>query len=262
MTASRMRLISYLSPGFPRSLFELFGELVDADVDFDESRSGPADGDDPFADGRADLGWICSTSYVGLALASDDPTVRLGGVAWVPDDPDTQGRPVYFGDVVVQADSPIRTFDDLAGARVGCNDEVSLSGHYSLRFALDDRSLDPASHLDMVFTGAHHTSLDRLVAGELDAAVIDSVVRHTRSRRDAAVASLRVVHRLGPWPVQPLVVSTSLPCTDALLIRERLLRARTDPRMVAALAEAGLTSLVEVGSDHYEPVRAAMARLG
>ena len=27
----------------------------------------------------------------------------IAGVAWVPDDPDVEGRPVYFGDVLVRA---------------------------------------------------------------------------------------------------------------------------------------------------------------
>ena len=254
-----MRLLSYMSPGFPTSLFEALGRVLDADVIFDEERSGPAPGVDPFADGSADLGWICSTSFVDLTTRRDDPSIVLAGVAWVPDDPDVAGRPVYFGDVVTRPDSAIDTFDDLRGARIGCNDEVSLSGHHSLRFALHDRGLGE-NFVEIVFTGGHQRSLDLVVAGELDAAVVDSVVRTRRSRVDTAVAGLRIVERLGPWPVQPLVARSTLKAAEIDDVRRRLLEASSHPDVVAELRGAALSHLVEVDARHYEPVRDAIHR--
>lgn len=249
-----------MSPGFPRSLFTTLARLVDAEVSFDETQSGPAPGSDPFKSGDADLGWVCSTSFVDLAANGDDPSVSLVGVAWVPDDPDAHGRPVYFGDVVTLPDSGIETFEDLEGATMGCNDEVSLSGYYSLDFALDDRGLAP-TYVDRVLTGGHHASLDQLLAGQLDAAVIDSVVRRTRARDDEAVASLRVIERLGPWPVQPLVARVGLPADAVDEVRQRILDAANSPEIKAELNKAGLVGLIEVDADHYSPVRQAMDRL-
>lgn len=256
-----MRFLSYLSPGFPRSLFESLSRIVDGDVTFDETLSGPAPGMDPFLDGSTDFGWICSTSYVDLSTRGVDPTIQLAGVAWVPDDPDANGRPVYFGDVVVRADSAIETFDDLAGRRIGCNDSVSLSGHHSLRFAMHDRGLDHDTFADLVFTGGHHTSLDMLVARDIDAAVTDSVVRTARARIDPTVADLRVIERLGPWPVQPLVARSTLDAVEIDTVRRRILEASDRPEIKAELEAAALSHLVEVGPDHYADVEAAMKRL-
>ena len=252
-------MISYMSPGFPRSLFTSLAAVVDAEVTFDEERSGPAPGVDPFADGDADLGWICSTSFVDLATRRDDPSIDLAGVAWVPDDPDAQGRPVYFGDLVTLPGSGISSFEDLAGKAVGCNDEVSLSGYHSLSFALDDRGL-PDNFVNRVLTGGHHTSLDILLAGELDAALIDSVVRTGRARADQAVADLHVIERLGPWPVQPLVARSSMGAEQIASVRALLLEAADQPEIKAELERACLTGLVEVDSDHYADVRRAMDR--
>lgn len=249
-----------MSPGFPQSLFELLGQIVDAEVEFDTTMSGPAPGDDPFADGTADLGWICSTSYVDLATRSDDPTVKLAGVAWVPDDPDVNGRPVYFGDLVTRADTGITTFEDLKGKRVGCNDPVSLSGYHSMRFAMQDRGLDEEAFTELVFTGGHHASLDKVVSGELDAAVIDSVVRTGRARIEPAVADLRLIERLGPWPVQPLVARSSLPASQIDEVRRLLLEAGERADVKAELEAASLMRLVEVGPDHYEAISLAMSQ--
>ncbi|MDH3707652.1 MAG: PhnD/SsuA/transferrin family substrate-binding protein, partial [Acidimicrobiia bacterium] len=133
-----MQFVSYMTPGFPVSLFERMAAVIDAELLLEQHTSGPPPGEDPFRDGRYDLGWICSTSFVDLALRAEQPSVRLAGVAWVPDDPDANGRPVYFGDIVVAPDSDVETLDDLAGRRIGCNDAVSLSGHHALRLRLRD----------------------------------------------------------------------------------------------------------------------------
>jgi len=117
------RLLSYMTPGFPASLFELVAERLGVDLEFDSARSGP--------------------------------------------------------------------LDELAGHRIGCNDPISLSGHHALRFEIERRGGDPDAFADLVFTGGHDASLDAVAAGELDAAVIDSVVRTRRIRTDPTIASLR-----------------------------------------------------------------------
>ncbi len=248
-----------MSPGFPESLFELLGKIVDAEVHFDTTMSGPAPGDDPFADGAADLGWICSTSFVDLATRTDDPTIQLAGVAWVPDDPDTNGQPIYFGDIVTPAGSDIDSFEHLAGKRVGCNDPVSLSGYHSMRLAMRDRGLDEETFTELVFTGGHHASLDMVLAGDVDAAVIDSVVRTSRARTEKAVADLRVIERLGPWPVQPLVARADFPAEQLAEVRRLLLEAGDRADVRAELQAASLAGLVEVGPDHYAAIQQAMA---
>ena len=248
-----------MTPGFPLSLFERIAATVEADLELDQTRSGPAPGTDPFAAGEAELGWICSTSFVDLATRTAIPSVRLAGVAWVPNDRDSHGQPQYFGDIVVPHDSPIESFDDLAGRSVGCNDEVSLSGHYAFRIAAHEHGADPDSFADLRFTGGHHYSLDRLIAGELDAAVVDSVVRTSRTMTDPDMAGLRVVERLGPWPVQPLVASATLDDAIVAQVRDALLASNNDPAMQAELQAASLTGFVPVDADHYLPIHTALA---
>lgn len=253
-------MVSYLTPGFPDFLFEAFARVLDAELELVSEVSGPTPDDDPFREGRFDLGWMCSTAYVGLVLDADEPSVRPVGVAWVPDDPGAKGAPVYFGDLVVRPDSEIGSLAELAGRRIACNDPVSLSGHYSLRFALTESGADPDTFADLVFTGGHQRSIDRLLGGEFDAAVIDSVVRVTRARHDDAVAELKVVERLGPWPVQPLVARTDLPGDVVERVKQTLLDANSLPDVAAALEAAALSALVPVEIDHYTPVRHALAR--
>lgn len=253
-----MHLISYLSPGIPASLFEILTAIIGADLELVQTTSGPLPGEDPFRDGTADLGWMCSTSFAELGDPTGDPSVALVGIAWVPDDPDSAGRPVYFGDVVVPAEAPAQSLADLAGKRIGCNDPVSLSGFHALRIELQRRGHAVDDFAKLVFTGGHHHSLDLLLDGELDAAVVDSVCRTRRARHDDAVAELRVIERLGPWPTQPLVARSTMDATEIVRVQAALLAANEDPRVQAELAAAAMTELVTVDPDHYRSVREAM----
>lgn len=253
-------MISYLAPGYPAALFEALAEHIGVELGFEVGRSGPDPLLDPFVAGTADLGWVCSTSFV--ELTTDRPaSVQEVGVAWVPDDPDAADRPVYFSDVLVSADSDARSLDDLAGRRIGCNDPASLSGYHALRIELDRRGHDPADFATLVMTGGHHHSIDQLLAGELDAAVVDSIVRTRRARQWDDVAGLRVVERLGPWPTQPVVMRIEAAPTEVGAVRDALLRANDDPEIVELLAASALTRLARTDADHCDEVRAAMARL-
>lgn len=255
-----MRLISYMSPGFPATLFELIGDAIGAEVHFETRTSGPPDGHDPFRDGSFDLGWICSTSFVDLALRHDRPSVQLVGIGWIPDDPDVLGRPQYFGDLMVSASTSITSLTDLRGRRIGCNDVISLSGHFALRFAIEALGERPENFAELIFTGGHHASLDAVLSGELDACVVDSVVRIGRSRYDDAVASLRVIDRLGPWPVQPLVARADLDPHLVTEVRNTILHLDERPDVRAQLAMSALAGFVAVDLAHYEPVTEAFAR--
>ena len=155
-----MRFVTDMTPGFPVTLFEALAAEIGAELHLVQTQSGPSPDEDPFRDGRFDLGWVCSTSFVDLNLRSEVPSVQLAGVAWIPDDPDSGGRPCYFGDVLVAADSGFERLDDLAGCRIGCNDPISLSGHHALRFTLQARGYDPDTFAELAFTGGHHASLD------------------------------------------------------------------------------------------------------
>lgn len=255
-------MISYMSPGLPESLFEIIGAAIGADVVFDPTTSGPAPGHDPFADGTYDLGWVCATSFVDLARRGERPSVRLTGVGWVPDDPDSGGRPVYFGDLVVGAGDPASSLADLRARRIACNDVVSLSGHFALRHAIERLGAAPDDFADLVFTGGHHRSLDALIAGQVDAAVVDSVVRTGRARHDDAVAGLCVLERLGPWPTQPLVARADLDPALVAAVREAILGLNDDAAVRSELAASALSRFVAVDDDHYAPVREAFARPG
>jgi len=197
-----IRLISYLAPSIPAPFFELVARHIESStgvatsIAFEQSISGPLAGDDdPFADARADVGFLCA------------PSVRFLGTeisvlpSPVPSDPRANGRPVYFADVVVHASSKMQNFDELRGRTWAYNDPNSKSGWFSML----ERVGDPNFFAKCIQSGSHLRSLDMVASGEADAAAIDSNVLRINRRDD-----LRVIESWGPFAIQPVIVRAAI----------------------------------------------------
>lgn len=250
-------MISYLTPGYPRSLFKTVAEVLGAELVVAEEGSGPGADDDPLTDGRADLAWLCSTAFVELDRRPGS-AVRHTGIAWTPADPAAGARPAYHADVVVRPDSAVAHFAELAGRRIACNDHQSLSGYHALRFEIASSFDDPDDFAELVMTGGHRRSVEMLLAGEVDAATVDGILLAAWRRDDPATRGLATVRRLGPWPTQPLIAARRVGDGEIERIRRRLVAANADELVRHELARAGLGAFVAVGDDHCAAVERAM----
>lgn len=261
----RLRLLSYLAPSLPADLFVGLGRYlsddlgVDVQVGFDATRSGPRLGEaEPFSTGEVDLAFVCASSYVWMTTGPVAP-VRLVGVAWRPTDPRAAGSPVYFGDVLAPVGGAA-SLDELVGARVAYNDDVSLSGFHSLRLAMSERDVD-VDRVGFVRSGSHLRSLELLVAREVDAAAIDSNVWRRRRREDPDLGRrLREIAELGPHPVQPLVARADLPTAVSDRVRIALLDLPDD--LATTLANAELSAFGPITQVDYDDLRNRFAALG
>src|SRR5918997_1793752 len=123
-TDEDIRFGTYLSPSIPQALFEALTDHVRrtlgrerVSLRVESQASGPQKGGEcsSFAE-EADVAFMCAPSFVWLR-GLRPPPVELLGVLPVFDDKRNLGRPVYFCDVVVRNDAPIRAFSELEGAR-------------------------------------------------------------------------------------------------------------------------------------------------
>lgn len=221
-----LRLISYLAPSIPAPFFELAAKVIsegtglEVDLQFDESISGPLAGDhDPFADGTADVGFLCSPSYKWLRQELHLLPVPL------PADARADGRPVYFGDLVVHRQSPFSEFDDLRARRWAYNDRSSRSGWLSML----ERVAPESPHeffSEVVHSGSHLESLRLVRSGRVEAAAIDSQALLGEARRGVDVAAeVRVIESWGPFPIWPIVIRTGVSEEVRWAVHNALLRA-------------------------------------
>ncbi|MDQ3942045.1 MAG: PhnD/SsuA/transferrin family substrate-binding protein [Actinomycetota bacterium] len=254
-----IRFVTYLSPSIPQALFEALADQVQCALGHErvslrvESRvSGPQKGGEcsSFAE-EADVAFMCAPSFIWLRDLQPPP-VELLGVLPVFDDERNQGQPVYFCDVVVRNDGPIHAFSELEGGSWAYNDACSLSGYYSLLNKLAESDLDER-FFDRIFcSGSHLDSIEAVLSGEADAAAIDSNVLKIRHREVPALRSkLRVIESWGPFPIQPLVVSSALHPDLKQRLRAAFLATEENQRTHQILKEFGLTRFVVVDQGDY-----------
>ncbi|MCU1347554.1 MAG: hypothetical protein JWO56_584 [Acidobacteria bacterium] len=246
----QLTLITYLSPSLPEELFRRIADRIRAATGlpthlvFETRISGPLEGDaEPFTNGVADVGFVCAPSFRWLR---EKGAVALLPVA-VPSDPRSQGRPVYFSDVIVPAASEARSVNDLAGAEWACNDTHSLSGFFSVRERL--ARIDGAEPR-FRFTGSHLQSIALIASDVAEAAAIDSnVLRLELARRPELAGKLRIIDAWGPRPMQPTIVRAALDLRLRNAIAAALLsieRTELEPFGFAGFAHADEEAYVNV----------------
>jgi phosphonate transport system substrate-binding protein len=258
-----LRLLSYLSPGFPHALYEGLARRLAAALDtrcsvrFEEARSGPAPGEaTPLDRGEADIAFLCAPSYVEQRHRHP-PAVGLVPVAPLFRDPRLLGRPRLFSDVIVARDGAARSFEDLRGGVWAYNDPGSLSGYYCVMQELAARGESERFFTELVPSGGHLRSLRQVAAREVDAAAIDSNVLALALRREPGLArAVRVLTSWGPFPVQPIVASPRMDTSVVGAIAGVL--ANLHEREAAWLAEFGLERFTPVAPADYDDEERAL----
>jgi len=244
-----LRIITYLAPSIPEELFALVGRHIEETsgvptaVDFETRISGPLDGDDdPFADGRADIGFVCAPSFRWLRARSAVELLPLP----VPVDARSAGRPVYFADVVVPTSSPARTFDDLRGGTWSYNDRNSKSGWFSML----ERAGSESFFGRLVHAGSHLRSLELVLSGAADAAAIDSnTLRLQMQHNEAVRGGLRVIESWGPFAIQPVIIRSAIDAETKARVTAALLGIHE--RHGEELARWGIAKFVMADASAY-----------
>jgi phosphonate transport system substrate-binding protein len=209
---------------------------------------------DQFANGEIDAGFICGLPYVQLARQTPAPVDLLaapviGGNRYA-------GRPIYFSDVIVHRDSPVRTFADLSGRSWAYNDPDSHSGYNLTRYRLLAMGETRGFFGRVAEAGFHQRAIQMVAVGEVDAAAIDSQVLAIELRDHPELAAeLRVIEALGPSTIQPVVAARQLPKDVKDALRNALLRLADDPASRTELAKGFVDRFVPVTDADYDDIR-------
>ena len=219
-----LRLISYLAPSIPGGFYRTVAAAVsaatglDVQLRFEERISGPLAGDDnPFISGDADVGFVCAPTYRWFREGLDLLPLP------VPCDSRARGRAVYFADIAVHADSDVMSFADLRGRCWAYNDQNSLSGWFSMvEHIAPEQPHDFFG--DLRQAGSHLDSLQLLLRRDVDAAGIDSNALLFYLNQEGN-SGLRIIDSLGPFPIQPVVIRSSISADIKQAVHTALLNA-------------------------------------
>lgn len=152
--------------------------------------------------------------------------------------------PTYRSFVVVRADDPATTIEQLRGRRCLINTPTSHSGSNVLRSLVAPLSENGRFFAGVTVSGAHETSLQLLRAGDADVAAIDCVTYGLLRRlRPGALHGTRVIHHTVHVPAPPYVTSASTPPATVAALRHALRAAAADPAIAGPLLMAGIEQL-------------------
>jgi phosphonate transport system substrate-binding protein len=210
------------------------------------------------ADGRADLAFLCGLPYVRLAAAP--PPTPQPIAAPVLTGERYGGRPIYYSDVIVAADSPFRSFVDLEGAAWAFNEPDSQSGFGVVRAHLARIGETRGFFGRVVQAGFHHAAIRLVAEGTVEAAAIDSQVLSIALRDEPGLSDrIRLIDTLGPSTIQPVVAAPSMRADRLGAVRDALVGLAGQPGAADALGRGFLARFVPVADDDYDDIRAMAA---
>lgn len=203
--------------------------------------------------GEIDVCWICGLPYVKKIIT--DGAIKLLA-APVMAHPRYADLPIYYSDVVVHAESRLRSFRDLRGAVWAYNEPNSHSGHNLVRYHLAARGIRDRYFGRVVESGSHQDSLQMLLSRTIDATAIDSTVLEMAFAREPwMIEKVRTVTVLGPSPAPPWVVHCSVPYETQEALRREFLSVHLRQEGQRILEPAGISRFASVSDKSYDPIR-------
>lgn len=201
---------------------------------------------------RPDLGcaFMC-----GYPLARSNPRPRVLA-APVPAPAAYGHAPVYWSDIVVRADSPIRSLDDLFGRRFAYTAEDSQSGYQAPRRLFAPSAGAHGGRLFAATVGPLVTPrrvVDAVLAGEADGGPLDSYAHDLiRTHEPMLAAGLRVIASTPTTPIPPLVAAATVAEADAQRIAAALLDAGAAAALAAVRAHLLLDGFAPRSAHDYD----------
>ncbi len=174
--------------------------------------------------------------------------------------------PRYCSHLIVRADDPARSLDDLRGRIATANNPDSQSGYSAFRASVAPLARSGQFFSEIVMSGGHGNSLALVAEGKADVCAVDCVTYTLLSRhRPAAVASLRQLGQTVDAPGLPYV--TRADASDDLLkrLRTALFSALDAPDLATAretLLIAGAEVLPENAYDRIIEIENESRALG
>jgi phosphonate transport system substrate-binding protein len=197
-----------------------------------------------------DLAFVCGLAYVVWG-GETEPLV-----APVLTENRYEGAPIYFSDIIVHRDSPFRSFAELRNTTWAYNEQYSQSGFGIVRYHLARSGYGLSFFRREMEAGSHEAALHLVAAGEADVAAVDSHALATLLGSHPRLDEhLRIIHTLGPSPIQPFVASRHLPEALKDAVRSVLLDLTNDPKAKRILRGAQIGGFVPVQDRSYDSIR-------
>lgn len=212
--------------------------------------------------GQVDMANIAGGGYANVDAQVGDKVAPILAVR------EAEGQMGYYSAVLVKADSPYRTLQDLKGKSLGYVDFNSTSGYLFPRAKMREQGVDPDTFFGKsTFAGGHTQAVMALENGQFDATIIQAGggdpehgfttgPHFTMARRGVVdLKDFRIVWAAGPIPNSAIVTRTDRPQPFIDTVRGAMAALPyDDPEMWSQIGQPDGAAFTAVNRSHYADV--------
>jgi phosphonate transport system substrate-binding protein len=246
--------VSYLAPnlfGFYEAISTAVAQALGTEAELIEGALDPLE-DPALLNDEIDLAFICGLPYTLISRAQPDQLAILAGPVMAS--ARYEERPAYFADVIVNASSSMRTFEDLAQATFCYNGLTSNSGYNLLRGWMIEQGYTNGFFGSVVESGSHQRSIRWVTEGRADCSAVDSTVLEQAILMEPGLAGqLRTVASIGPSPMPPIVASRR--SGEPALEQMRAALLNPDEALLDAMARVEVRRFAQMQPEDYLVLR-------
>jgi len=203
---------------------------------------------------RVDAAFVCSEAYV---RGHDEFGLELLVAPLI------HGQTVYYSYIIVPADSGAQSFNDLRGARFAFTDPLSNSGTLAPTYRLARMNETPASFFsEYIYTYNHDKSIVAVVNKLVAGAAVDSLIwDYLSETRPELTSQTRIIEKLGPYGIPPVVVPKDLDESTKLKLKEVLVLMHLNPEGKKILEKLKIDKFVSTKDSDYDSIREMIKRV-
>jgi len=198
--------------------------------------------------GDVDMAFVCTSAYVA--------GVRDFGMDLLAA-PQVDGETVYYSFLIVPADSPAQSIEDLRGGTFAFTDPMSNTGRNYPTYLVQQLGETSDRFFGRTFYTYSHDDAIRAVANHVaDGAAVDSLVyEYVLARQPELGERTQIIHRSPPFGIPPVVVGPHVRPQLAAQLQTILIEMADDAVGQEALAVAGFQRFVPIMDEAYDSVR-------
>jgi phosphate/phosphite/phosphonate ABC transporter binding protein len=206
-----------------------------------------------FSEGRVDAAFVGSLVYGKLRRRMNVvPLAR----------PESRGNSFYRGVVIVRRGAGFRAFADLKGKRFAYVPDTSAGELFPRAKVIEAEGAWPGFFSTVLKASSHHSAIDLVLSGAVDAAAVkDLVLRREQAASAAARLELVVLSTSDPFPENALVVAGSLGEKDRSALRSMLLSLDKEKEGKDALRKLGADRMITTADEDYSAMYALARKI-
>ncbi|CAD5120882.1 DgyrCDS9433 [Dimorphilus gyrociliatus] len=163
--------------------------------------------------------------------------------------------PIYYSDLIIHKSTAkkYKQLEDLKGCKYAYNTQDSVSGYILPLLELKKKGYNSSFFSNMLESGSHLNSIKMVREQRVECASVDSnALKFYLKSYPHAHDDFIAISSLGPLPVQPIVVRSSLPTEIKEELADALLSLPTLPNYSKLFAEYGIRKFTKVDDEDYQ----------